>query len=157
MWRNIIIRWVQSAISSPLGGYHTTFFTHLKNITITYFNPFKMAYGDYFKKMSDCQTKAGNQEYLNVWMFWTTFVFMCKLKSDCLTCYLSHVTFHISHVKCQGSKAYFDHWYMLNNFGFHVYAQKSLIISEIGNLYFLTSASASPSLVTLQFIELVPS
>ena len=40
---------------------------------------------------------------LNVWMFWTTFVFMCKLKSDCLSCYLSHVIFHISHITCQMS------------------------------------------------------
>ena len=30
------------------------------------------------EKMSECQTKAGNQECLKVWMFWTTFVFMCK-------------------------------------------------------------------------------
>ena len=50
--------------------------------------------------MSECQTKAGNQECLNVWMFWTTFVFMCKLKSDCLLCYLSHVIF-MSNVKGQ--------------------------------------------------------
>ena len=44
---------------------------------------------------------------------------------------------------------------MLNNFCFHVYAQKSLIISEIGNVYFLTAAS-SPSPVSLEVIELVP-
>ena len=52
--------------------------------------------------MSECQTKAGNQECLNVWMFWTTFVFMCKLKSDCLACchMSSNVTFHMSHVLC---------------------------------------------------------
>ena len=60
------------------------------------------------KKMSECQTKAGNQECLNVWMFWTTFVFMCKLKSDCLSCYLSHVIFHISHITYHMSNAYFD-------------------------------------------------
>ena len=75
-------------------------------------------------------------------MFCTTFVFMCKVKSDCLSCYLSHVIFYISHVKCQRSNAYFDPWYMLNNFCFHVYAQKSLIISEIGNEYFSTASSA---------------
>ena len=34
-------------------------------------------------------------------------------------------------------------WDMLNNFCFHVYAQKSLIISEIGNVYFLTSSTPS--------------
>ena len=47
---------------------------------------------------------------------------------------------------------------MPNNFCFHVYAQKSLIISEIGNEYFLTAASASsasPSPVSLDVIELV--
>ena len=34
------------------------------------------------QKMSESQTTLGTR---NVWMFeWTTFVFMCKLKSDCL-------------------------------------------------------------------------
>ena len=46
---------------------------------------------------------------------------------------------------------------MLNNFLFHVYAQKSLFIGENDNDFFLTAASSSPSPVTLQFIELVPS
>ena len=49
---------------------------------------------------------------------------------------------------------------MLNNFCFHVYAQKSLFIGENDNEFFLTAAAAataSPSPVTLQFIELVPS
>ena len=55
---------------------------------------------------------------------------------------------------CQVVK--FDPWNMLNNFCFHVYAQKSQIISEIGNVYFLTAA-ASPSPVSLEVIELVPS
>ena len=31
--------------------------------------------------MSECQTKAGNLECMNVWMFWTTFVFMSMLKT----------------------------------------------------------------------------
>ena len=44
---------------------------------------------------------------------------------------------------------------MLNNFCFHVYDQKSLIIGENGNDFFLTS-SASPSPVTLEVIELAP-
>ena len=39
----------------------------------------------------------------------TTFVFMCRLKSDCLSC-------------CHMSNAYVDPWDMLNNFCFHVYA-----------------------------------
>ena len=48
---------------------------------------------------------------------------------------------------------------MLNNFCFHVYAQKSLFIGMIGendNVYFWTAA-ASPYPVSLEFIELVPS
>ena len=44
----------------------------------------------------------------------------------------------IAHVM---SNAYVDLWNMPNNFCFHVYAQKSLIISEIGNVYFLTSST----------------
>ena len=55
---------------------------------------------------------------------------------------------------CQVVK--FDPWDMLNNFCFHVYAQKSLFIGENDNEVFLT-ASSSPSPVTLDFIELVPS
>ena len=46
-----------------------------------------------------------------------------------------------------------DHWDMLNNFCFHVYAQKSLFIAENCNGFFGTS----PSPVSLEFIELVPS
>ena len=44
---------------------------------------------------------------------------------------------------------------MLNNFCFHVYAEKSLFIGENYNVFF-TSASA-PVHLTLEFIELVPS
>ena len=46
---------------------------------------------------------------------------------------------------------------MLNNFRFHVYAQKSLFIDENVNAFFLTAAAASPLPVTLDVIELVPS
>ena len=47
---------------------------------------------------------------------------------------------------------------MLDNFCFHVYALKSLIIGENGNeVFFTASASRSPSPVSLEFIELVPS
>ena len=48
---------------------------------------------------------------------------------------------------------------MLNNFCFHVCAQKSVFIGENGNVYFLTSSSSSspPYPLTLEFIELVPS
>ena len=45
---------------------------------------------------------------------------------------------------------------MLNNFCFHVYAQKSVFIGENGNELFWTTAT-SPVPLTLEFIELVPS
>ena len=51
----------------------------------------------------------------------------------------NYVACHMSHVM---SNAYVDPWNMPNNFCIHVYAQKSLIISEIGNEYFFTSASS---------------
>ena len=56
--------------------------------------------------------------------------------------------------RCQVAK--FDPWDMLNNFCFHVYAQKSLIIGENGNDFLLASSAAVPSPVSLEFIELVP-
>ena len=46
---------------------------------------------------------------------------------------------------------------MLNKFCFHLYAQNSLFIGENCNDFFLTSSAASPSPVTFEFIELVPS
>ena len=33
------------------------------------------------------------------------------------------------------NNAYVDHWDMLNNFCFHVYAQKSLFVGENGNVF----------------------
>ena len=42
---------------------------------------------------------------------------------------------------------------MLNNFCFHVDAQKSLFIAENCNVFFLTT----PYPVSFEFIELVPS
>ena len=45
--------------------------------------------------MSERQTKAGGQQCLNVCMFGTTFVFMCKLKSDAIY-HMSHFTYHMS-------------------------------------------------------------
>ena len=56
---------------------------------------------------------------------------------------------------CQVVK--FDPWDMLNNFCFHVYAQKSLFKVENVNGFFLTKLLAAPFPVTLPFIELVPS
>ena len=51
-------------------------------------------------------------------------------------------------------KSLVDPWDMHNNFCFHVSAQKLLFIDENDNV-FLTTASPSP--VTLDVIELVPS
>ena len=50
-----------------------------------------------------------------------------------------------------------DHWDMLNNFCFHVYAQNSVFIGENGNEFFWTSSSSSPSPLTTPILELVPS
>ena len=44
---------------------------------------------------------------------------------------------------------------MLNNFCFHVYAQKSLFVVENCNVFFGITTSPSPE--TFEFIELVPS
>ena len=68
------------------------------------------------KNMSECQTKAGNQEHS-----------------------LTHsLSLNI-----------------LNNFCFHVYAQKSLFIGENANVF--GTSSAAPHPVSFEFIELVPS
>ena len=67
---------------------------------------------------------------------------------------MSHVTCRMSHVTCLMSDAYVDPWDMLNNFGFHLYAQMSLFMGENVNDFFLTS---TPSPVSLTIIELVPS
>ena len=39
-----------------------------------------------------------------------------------------HVTCHIAHVTCHMSNAYVDPWDMLNNFCFHVCAQKLVFV-----------------------------
>ena len=41
---------------------------------------------------------------------------------------MSHVTFCLSHVTCYMWNAYIDPWDMLNNFCFHVYAQKWVFV-----------------------------
>ena len=74
--------------------------------------------------MSKCQTKAGNQE--------------------CLT-KLAKLTLSISHSLTLD---------MLNNFCFHVYAQKSVFIGQNVNVY-VNPPHHHP--LTLEFIELVPS
>ena len=65
--------------------------------------------------MSECQTKAGNQE-----------CFESVKLSDCQVVKLSS--------SCQVVK--FDPSDMLNNFCFHIYAQKSLFIGENGKDFF---------------------
>ena len=74
--------------------------------------------------MSECQTKAGNQK--------------CLAK-------LAKLILSISHSLTLD---------MLNNFSFHVYAQKSVVRSKF-QCFFLTSSS-TPSPVSLEFLELVP-
>ena len=72
-------------------------------------------------KMSECQTKAGNQEFQSL-----------------------NVIDNFDYFEN-------DPWDMLNNFCFHVYAQKSLFIAENCNGYFLTawsSSAAAPSPVS---------
>ena len=64
-----------------------------------------------------------------------------------------YVTCHMSHVTCLMSNVYVDHWDMLNNFCFHVYAEMSLFVGENDNAYFLTT----PLPVSEPIIELVPS
>ena len=70
-----------------------------------------------------------------------------------VTCHMSHVTCDMC--TCHMSNAYVDRWDMLNNFCFHLYAQKSLFIGENCNAFFLTAAAPYP--LTLEFLELVPS
>ena len=83
---------------------------------------------------------------------------MSMLKSHSLTITLSHshtLSLSHSHTLTLFQSLTLD---MLNNFCFHVYAQKSLFIGENVNDFFLTAAAASsPSPVTFEFIELVPS
>ena len=86
--------------------------------------------------MSECQTKAGNLECMNVWMFWTTFVFMSMLKTYSHTFSLSlslTLTLSHSHTLSISHSITLD---MLNKFCFHVYAQKSLFIAENCNAFF---------------------
>ena len=74
--------------------------------------------------MSECQTKAGNQE---------CFEKLEKLSLSLLSL-LSQLS--LSHSLSLD---------MLNNFCFHVYAQKSLFKVENVNAYFLTSSSSLTS------------
>ena len=85
---------------------------------------------------------------------WTTFVLMSRCSKVTLSL-LHSLTLALLH----SHSLSFSHSLsldMLNNFCFHVYAQKSLFIGENDNVYFWTSTS-SPLPVRLEFIELVPS
>ena len=109
-------------------------------------------------KMSECQTKAGNQRCLEIinpssCQVWSLghaeqlLFFISMLKSVKLwSCQVVKLS------RCQVVKS--DPWDMLNNFCFHVWAQKSVLICENGNEYFWTSL---PYPLTLEFIEMVPS
>ena len=86
--------------------------------------------------MSESQTKAGNQRKFE------------NLKNIENLKKIENLKFKIAQV---------DPRDMLNNFCFHVWAQKSLFIAENCNGLFLTSAASPPYPLTLEFIELVPS
>ena len=83
-----------------------------------------VVFGVLRKKMTERQTKAGNLQNLTLLTCWTFLVFMFMLKSHSLTLSLS-----------------LD---MLNNFCFHVYTQKSLLIAENYNAFFTSSSAAAP-------------
>ena len=87
--------------------------------------------GDEVPKMSESQTKAGNHRKFEKFENFKKF---------------ENLKFKIAQV---------DPRDMLNNFCFHVYAQKSLFIAENCNAFFWTSSAPYP--VILEFIELVPS
>ena len=97
--------------------------------------------------MSESQTKAGNQRKFENWKKIENLKKIGNLKKMKI---LKKMKFKIAQV---------DPRDMLNNFCFHLYAQKSLFIAENCNAFFLTpaAAAASPSPVTFEFIELVPS
>ena len=109
------------------------------------------------KKLSERQTKAGNQDFCKTCTL--SFTHSGHAEKLLFSCLCSKVIITFSHSFSLSLTLSISHSLtlnMLNNFCFHVYAQKSLIISEIGNVYFLTSAS-SPDPLTLEFMELVPS
>ena len=70
--------------------------------------------------MSDCLNECSEQ-----------LLFSC-VSSKVIVC---HAIYHMSHMTCHMSNAYVDPWDMLNNFCFHVYAQKSLFIGENDNVF----------------------
>ena len=97
-----------------------------------------------WNKMSECQTKAGNQISLSYSLinslshslihslssYWTTFVFMSMLKSHSHTLSLSYyLTLSMSHSHTFTlSLSHSLTLHMLNNFCFHVYAQKCWVV-----------------------------
>ena len=83
--------------------------------------------------MSECQTKAGNLECMNVSMFWTTFVL-------CLCSKLSFTLSH-SHTLLISHSITLD---MLNKFCLYVYVQKSLLQPKIAMVFFYLSSITLP-------------
>ena len=86
--------------------------------------------------MSECQTKAGNLECMNVWMFWTTFVFMSMLKTYSYTFSLSLSLFLTLTLFQSLIQSLSTGWTSL-------YAQKSLFRVENCNAFFDTSSTLS--------------
>ena len=113
----------------------------------------------YLKKCLKVRQKLGTRKVLknlknclihSLSTCWTTFVFMSMLKSHAHTLSLSLLS-----LLSQLSPSHSLSLDMLNNFCFHVYAQKSLYSWKC-QWFFWTSSSA-PYPLTLEFIELVPS
>ena len=110
----------------------------------------------FMKKMSKRQTLAGNQECMNVWMFWTTFVFMSMLKtySHTFSLSLSHShSFSLSH----SFNLSFNHSRHAEQLLFWCLGSNVTLYRWKCQSFFLTAAASSPSPVTLDVIELVPS
>ena len=84
------------------------------------------------KKCLNVRQKLGTR---NVLMFKCSeqLLFSC-VSSKVSIC--NYVTCRMSHVTCHMSNAYVDHWDMLNNFCFHLYAPNSLFIAENCNGFF---------------------
>ena len=79
----------------------------------------------YHAVMSCCHAVICQVLMLITGTCWTTFVFMSMLKSHCLWLFVMLSCCHVMLSCCHMSSVYVDHWDMLNNFCFHLYAQKS--------------------------------
>ena len=145
---------------------YTDYITHYSTIYIYD----DLSFAVFNKKNSESQTKAGNQNTLSLSLSlslshslilsftrslstcWTTFVFMSMLKGHSHTLSLSLLL--LLSLLSQLSISHSITLDMLNNFCFHVYAQKSLFMAENCNGFFWQH---HPPPVSLEFLELVPS